>query len=319
MATIKDVAKRAGVSISTASYALNNVPYVKPSTKVKVLKAAQELNFTPNANARNLKTKKTKNIGVFVYGFSGPVFSDLLEGINKAVHQLGYNIIVTSGLSSAILLKERQVDAAIIFDSMLDQDVLLQYATQAPVVILDRQIEGNNIFHSLINNEMLVNQLIHQVIDKGYKKFAYLSGPKDAFNNQERYKGFLRALHDRNLKPFAQYQGDFTIQSGYMLGKKIIQSSSRPDFVFCANDESALGLMRALKEDNINIPNDIGIAGFDGVYLKDSFIKPSLTTIAINHFKWGQDATEFLVDVLNEKKLKHVVPPIGIIVMNGSC
>lgn len=319
MATIKDVAKRAGVSISTASYALNNVPYVKPSTKAKVLKAAQELNFTPNANARNLKTKKSNNIGVFVYGFSGPVFSDLLEGVNKAVHQLGYNIVVTSGPSSETLLRERQVDAAIIFDSMLDQDVLLQYAKQAPVVVLDRQLEGMNIYHSFINNETLVHQLIHQVIDRGYKKLAYLSGPKDAFNNQERYKGFLKALQERNLKPFAHYQGDFTIQSGYLIGKKIATAAMRPDFVFCANDESALGLMRALKEQDVRIPQDIGLAGFDGVYLKDTFVQPSLTTIAIDHFKWGQDVAEFLIDLLNEKKLKHVIPPVGMIVMNGSC
>jgi LacI family transcriptional regulator len=142
MATIKDVAKKAGVSVSTASYALNNVPHVHPDTRQRVIDVANSINYHPNASARNLKTKRTNNIGVFVYGFSGPVFSEILEGVNHVVHQHGFNILVSSGNSSSIMLKEKQVDAAIIFDSSLDRDVITQFAKTSPVVVLDTYLKG---------------------------------------------------------------------------------------------------------------------------------------------------------------------------------
>ncbi|MCF7930198.1 MAG: LacI family transcriptional regulator, partial [Acholeplasmataceae bacterium] len=108
MTTIKDVAKKAGVSISTASYALNNLPNVHPDTRKRILEAANELNYHPNGIARNLKTKRTGNIGVFIYGFSGPIFSDVLEGIRQKLQENNFNIVVSSGKSSANLLQERQ-------------------------------------------------------------------------------------------------------------------------------------------------------------------------------------------------------------------
>lgn len=319
MVTIKDVAKKAGVSISTASYALNNHPNVKPMTRAKVMRAATELNYYPNASARNLKTKRTKNIGVFVYGFSGPVFSDLLEGINKTVHQEGYNIVVTSGASSEILLKEKQVDAAIIFDSQLDEAVIRHYALTSPIVVLDRNIEGTNIYQSFIDNEHLVATLMRQVLDKGYRDVAYLSGPQAAFNNQQRLKGFTAALQERGLKPFAIFNGDFTTPSGYAVGKKIAAMKHRPDFLFCANDESALGVINAFKEMNLSIPKDMGLAGFDGVFLKNAFVVPKLTTIAIDHFQWGQIAALYLIRCLQQVEQKGIQSPVGTIVMNESC
>src|SRR5690554_3329625 len=161
--TIKDVAKRAGVSISTASYALNNKPNVHPKTRERVLKAANELNYYPNAHARNLKSRKSSNIGVFIYGFSGPIFSDLLEGINLELQKKQYNIIVSSGKSSSVLLRERGVDAAIIFDNDITDKEIIRFASRQPIVVLDRFLEGENIYHSMIENEKLVYDFITQI------------------------------------------------------------------------------------------------------------------------------------------------------------
>ena len=147
MPTIKDVAKLAGVSISTASYALNNQPNVHKETKERIMNAARELNYYPNGIARNLKTKRTGNIGVFVYGFAGPIFSDVLEGIRQKLQENNFNIIVSSGKASANLLNERQVDGAIVFDSQLSDDVLLNYSSHGhPLYVLDRKLNGDNIY-----------------------------------------------------------------------------------------------------------------------------------------------------------------------------
>ncbi len=318
MPTIKDVAKKAGVSVSTASYALNNIPHVHPLTRKRVLEVAHEIHYHPNASARNLKTKRTNNIGVFVYGFSGPVFSEILEGINKIVHQYGFNILVSSGKSSEIMLKEKQIDAAIIFDSTFDKKLMTQFAKSSPIVVLDSHVRGKNIYSSLIDNDLLVHQLIRQMINQGYKQFAYVSGPEEAFNNKERYKGYLHALQEAKLKSVHHCKGDFTIDSGYRAGLEILNLKVRPDFVFCANDESALGVMNAFSEHGVNIPDEIAVAGFDGSYVNNTFIKPSLTTIAINHFQWGQHAAEFVIKTLLKQENKGIGKPIGEIIMKAS-
>jgi LacI family transcriptional regulator len=319
MPTIKDVAKKAGVSLSTASYALNNLPHVHPVTRQRVIDVANAINYHPNASARNLKTKRTNNIGVFVYGFSGPVFSEILEGVNHVVQEHGFNILVSSGHSSSIMLKEKQVDAAIIFDSSFDREVISQFAKTSPVVVLDTYLKGNNIYSSVIDNEVLVHQLIRQMINEGYSRFVYVSGPKDAFNNKERYKGYQQALQEAGLRSVHYYHGDFTTPSGYEAGKLIALMKPLPDFVYCANDEMAIGVMKALIEKNISIPSTIAVAGFDGSYLNNPYIKPSLTTITINHYAWGKGAALFLIQaLLQQASAQSVTKPIGEIMIKES-
>jgi len=307
--TIKDVAKKAGVSISTASYALNNRPNVNPKTREKILEVAESLGYYPNAHARNLKTRKSRNIGVFIYGFGGPIFSDLLEGINLELQKKDYNIIVSSGKASSIILRERGVDAAIIFDNNISDQEIMQYSRNHPIVVLDRYLEGKNVFHSMIENQHLVYNFMSEIIEeKKFKKISYLSGPIDSFNNQERYKGFLQALEDKGLKEYQHIEGDFTISSGYKAGLELISKNDFPDFIYCANDELAVGLIKAFNEKGIEIPNKISLAGFDGIALNE-YITPKLTTIEINHFEWGRQIAGFLTKVLVNKNVYPLTNP----------
>lgn len=319
MPTIKDVAKLAGVSISTASYALNDQPNVHPETKARILNAAKELSYHPHGIARNLKKRQTNNVGVFIYAFAGPVFSETLEGIRQTLQEHDFNIIVSSGTSSMNLLLERQVDGAIVFDNHISDDVLKHYAAHGmPLIVLDRLIHEENIYTSLIDNETLVYQLISDMIKQGYQHFAYLAGPENAFNNRMRYLGFEKALKQNSLTPFAYYQGDFTIQGGYQIGKALIKKEKKPDFIFCANDESAIGLMQALKEEGINIPEDIAIAGFDHIIL-GQLMTPKLTTIDIDHKAWGKMVAKVMIDILKGDKVNENIHPKGRILVKESC
>lgn len=307
--TIKDVAKKAGVSISTASYALNNRPNVNSKTREKILEVAESLGYYPNAHARNLKTRKSRNIGVFIYGFGGPIFSDLLEGINLELQKKDYNIIVSSGKASSIILRERGVDAAIIFDNNISDQEIMQYARNHPIVVLDRYLEGKNVFHSMIENQHLVYNFMSEIIEeKHFKKISYLSGPIDSFNNQERYKGFLQALEDKGLKEYQHIEGDFTISSGYKAGLELVSKNDFPDFIYCANDELAIGLIKAFNEKGVEIPKKISLAGFDGIALNE-YITPKLTTIEINHFEWGRQIAGFLTKVLVNKNVYPLTNP----------
>jgi LacI family transcriptional regulator len=319
MPTIKDVAKRAGVSISTVSYALNNVPNVHPETKKRILEVAKELNYYPNGVARNLKTKRTGNIGVFIYAFSGPIFSDVLEGIRLKLQDYQYNIVVSSGKSSINLLKERQVDGAIVFDSELYDKTLISYANYGlPLYVLDRKLKGENIYSSLIDNQGLVYQFIKQMIHEGYKDFAYLSGPEIAFNNLNRYEGFKQALDEANIKTHSFYPSDFTIQGGYQIGLKFAELKNRPRFIYCGNDESAIGFLQAMNDLNIKVPQEVAIAGFDNIILGE-YVSPKLTTIGINHVEWGKRVAESLVEIINNKNYIDIGNPEGIIIRRESC
>lgn len=316
--TIKDVAKKAGVSISTASYALNDRPNVHPQTRQKVLEAAEALNYYPNAHARNLKSRKSSNIGVFIYGFGGPIFSDLLEGINLELQKKKYNIIVSSGDSSNVMLRERSVDAAVIFDGEISNDEIRRFAKSQPIVVLDRYLEGENIYQSRIENEKLVYEFVTQLIEqKGYKHIAYLSGPEDSFNNKERYKGFKKALKEKDIEKHAYIEGNFTIDKGYEATMYLIKENNLPEFIYCANDESAVGVIRALNEMGISIPSEVAVAGFDGIQLID-YITPKLATIKINHFEWGRQIAGYLTRLLNNINVYPLTNPEATIVSGES-
>jgi LacI family transcriptional regulator len=318
MPTIKDVAKLAHVSISTASYALNQNPHVAPETRQRVMDAAKSLNYYPHGVARNLKTKKTKNVGVFIYAFGGPVFSDVLEGIRQTLQEHDFNIIVSSGKSSENLLKERQIDGAIIFDNYISDAILKGYASHGmPVFVLDRMLTGEHLYPSLIDNEGLVKQMMDQLIQKGYRRFAYASGPQNAFNNKMREKGFYEALKKHHLEVHSTYPGDFTIRGGYEIGLSLIKESQWPEVIFCANDEMAIGLIQAIQEKGYRVPKDLKVVGFDHIPLGD-VITPKLTTIAIDHAQWGRSIARAMVEVIGGRKGKVSLSPQGKILMRES-
>lgn len=300
MVTIKDVAKKAGVAISTASYALNDDPRVSLTTKKKVLEVAKKLNYHPNAAARNLKRKKTNTVGVFVDGFAGPIYTALLDGIHMALSENDFNIIVTSGESGQKMLLERQVDGAIVIDHNITDKLIKMVADNGlPVIVLDRNLNGNNIYVSTISNESIVYDFMVQMINRGYKEFAYLSGSMNSYDNLHRFKGYCRALSEHQRSIDRVYKGEFTKLSGYQVGRQLIENHEPlPDFIFCANDEMAIGLLDAFHESGIRIPQEVAIAGFDNIDLS-SYCNPKLTTIDVKRFDWGKTLAQSMIEILN--------------------
>ena len=299
MTTIKDVAQHAGVSIAATSYALNGTGTISEATRQRVLQAAVDLNYHPNAFARHLKTRKTCTIGVFITRFGGSFYEEILEGIHDAVLKADYELIVCpESRTQQKMLLHRQVDGAIVFDSKIQNNTLLSLASkQFPIVTLDRCLDQDYLFAVLIDNQQGVREAFYHLYDQGARKLAFVSGALDSFDNTERMQAFLSEA-DKNNIPVQVYHGDFTEATGYAVASEIIRAGNLPEAVFCANDQMAIGFIRALKEHNLKAPNDVAVVGFDDIPITQ-YMQPSLTTIAASRFQWGALAATQLMGFLD--------------------
>ncbi len=303
MPTIKDVAKKAKCSISTVSYALNDDRRIPDNTANRIKKIADDLGYLPSAAARNLKKQNTNTILVAISDFGGPVYHELLDGIHNHLSKNRYTMIVSTGISTANLLKEKTVDGAIISDINISNKTLRQIAkTSRPLIILDRKIEDENIFDMTIDNQSSMYNLTEDIISHGYKKIVYVHGVKKTFDNETRHEGFLDALREHGLEVFHEYVGNFTKPSGKEIAQEILKLEEQPDMIVCANDEMALGIMETLLENGKNIPGDYGVSGFDDIELSRYFT-PTLTSVRINRFNWGEEIAETMIKILKNEKI----------------
>lgn len=310
MTTIRDVAKRAGVSITAASYALNDTGTIGEAARKRVLEAAEELNYHPNAHARHLKKRKTRTIGVFITRFDGLFYEEILDGIHDAVLKTDYELIVCpESRTKRKILTHRQVDGAIVFDSKVKSDILIKLASKRfPVVVLDRYLEVDYLLPLLVDNQQGTKEAFDHLYAQGARRLAFVSGASDSFDNKERKRAFLHEADKHNLT-VPCYDGNFTEASGYEIAKMIIKTQDVPDAVFCANDQMAIGFIKAMKENHLKAPDDIAIVGFDDIQIAQ-YMQPSLSTIGASRFLWGSSAATQLIDFLeNETPFQpHRIP-----------
>lgn len=298
MTTIKDVAKHAKVSVTAVSYAINGTGTISEDTRKRILEAAKELNYHPNAFARNLKKRKTFTVGVFITSFGGSFYEEILEGIHDAVIQTDYELIVCpESWTKRKVLTHRQVDGAIVFDYKIDSETIVKLASKKfPIVVLDRNLVSDYLFPLLLDNDQGAKDAFYHLYNQGARRIFFVSGAADSFDNAERKKAFLREAEKNNL-PITCFDGNFTEQSGYGVAQTIIQRNELPDAVFCANDQMAIGFMKAMKEHGLKAPDDIGVVGFDDIKIAQ-YLQPSLSTVSSSRFSWGAAAANQLIDFL---------------------
>lgn len=299
MITIKDVAKHAGVSITTVSYALNNKGKISASTRKRVKASAEALNYHPNAYARILKKRKSHTIGVFIGNFGGSFYEEILEGIHDAVRITDYELIVCPGSQRiGMILNQRQVDGAIIFDWRITDDALIKLAaSNFPIIVLDRNLTGDYLCPLLVDNKKGTREVFYHLYNQGVRRMIYVAGSLASFDNTERMSAFLEEAAKNHLT-IPVYQGDFQEETGYQIGRSIIESLCLPEAVFCANDQMAIGFIRAMKEKNLKAPDDIAIVGFDDIVIA-RYMQPTLSTVTSSRFHWGTSAASLLINFLN--------------------
>lgn len=303
MATIKDVAKLAGVSISTVSLALNGQPHVRAETKQKVLAAARRLNYQPNGIARDLKMSKTETIGLILPDLAGPFYSELIRGIQDITATNDYELVAMSAIGvrpkSIRYIQEKRTDGMIMMSQQIDSSLIQQAARpDFPIILLNREVSSDYVISVMIDNRKAAYEAVRFMLQQGYPEIAYLGGPEDSPDNRDRFIGYRQALDEVGLTVEAKWclQGDFTKEGGYKAAKRLTEGVL-PSAIFAANDEMAIGLMEGLQAAGIAIPEEVAVAGFDDIQLA-SYVRPALTTVRQPMYELGSMAAKLLFRLL---------------------
>lgn len=339
MASIKDVAKRAGVSISTVSNVINNTKYVSEELAEKINKAISELQYEVDPVARSLKSKKTMTIGVIITNINRIFFPQVIKGIQDTASKYGYNLTFFN--SDDQLEKEKYfiqmlesswVDG-IILDSVADTDDngyfkhlarLGNNKKSIPVISLERRIDNPGIDSVVVDNYLGGGIAARHLIECGCRRIAHVTGPMYSCMVKERLRGYKDETAKEKMPTPDEIivEGDFSPLSGYQAVKKLLVSGIEFDGIFAANDQMAIGAIKAIKEHGFKVPEDIKVAGFDNTFVA-SIVDPSLTTINVPKYKMGVTAVEMLMERLNQNTEANVKPntvelPINLIVRESS-
>ncbi|WP_412063066.1 LacI family DNA-binding transcriptional regulator [Rubrivirga sp. IMCC45206] len=295
-ATIHDVARRAGVSISTVSRVLNDSARVHPDKRALVLEAAGALGYSPNPAALSLLNKRTGGIGVLLPFVSGEFFSELLSGLDEAAQEHGLILVIsTSHRSSAefhkaIQVLDKRVDGLVIMApeiSASDADSILQIDT--PVVFVNTYLDRPDADVLNFDNRAGALALTRHLVDLGHRHIALVKGPPDARDAQERADGVRAGLAEAGLPGAVEVPGGYTREAGFEAAAAIADRSPRPTAIVAANDYCALGLISALHTRGISVPGEIAVTGFDGL-TSGQYGVPPLTTVRVPIGEMGRQA-----------------------------
>lgn len=312
--TIREVAKRAEVSISTVSRVINNSAPVNQPIRGRVLQAIEALGYTPDKSAQVLKKQKTGIIGVIIPDISNPFFSLMVRGVEKAARSYGYSVIICDTNNELEIendaintLVYERVEGVVLTSNQQKNDKITRLLKRnIPIVAADRRLKSTQVSSVLIDGMQDSKLLICYLLELGYQNISFLAGPDYVTTAQDRLQGFRQTMEAHNLPaPSIHSQlSDYTFESGYQAMKDILKSRSLPEAIVAANDLMAIGALRALEQQQIKIPQDIGLAGFDHIPLSD-WIKPRLTTVDIPAYDIGWQAMELLINVIINKEAPH--------------
>jgi len=325
--TLKMVAEKAGVSVNTASRAINNRPEINLETKKRVLQIAKELGYIRNAAAVALRTKKTGTIGVVIADNRNPFYAEVLNGMEEAARGKNYHIILANTQrdykkeEEAInLLLAKRVDGLLITPVQdKDDDIKNLIDANIPFVVVGRDFENIEV-DAVYNDEVKGGFLATEyLIKKGHKRIALIDGFLYKSPAKGRLEGYKKALNKYKYRiPLDESLisvGDINIEDGYERTKQMLEKKLDFTAIFAYNDMMAFGSMQAIKEKGLRIPEDIGLVGYDDIPFS-SLISPALTTIRLKKQELGIESVKLLLSHINgnREKPKKIMLDVDIII-----
>jgi len=302
--TIKDVAREAGVSISTVSNALNDVDVLHPDTKRHILEVAERLNYTPNACGRNSKSSATNVIGLFINSIRGPFYGTLADSIFAECKNWGYelNIFLSDNPKKMMdIMLGKGVDGAIIHNEWIKEEqekILLE--NNIPVVFIDRERKAPHISSIVFDSYSEGEQAAKYLLELGNKSFVFMKGVSYNYDSIERQRGFENVLKQAGYPLREDYilTGDFEREIAYQSINDFLETGKiLPDAIFAANDESAIGAMEALLENGIRVPEEVAVMGCDDIELTRR-VRPTISTVRTSFERQGTLAVEHLIRLI---------------------
>ncbi|MBO7747208.1 LacI family DNA-binding transcriptional regulator [Paenibacillus sp. MWE-103] len=328
---IKDVAKKAGVSVTTVSRVLNGEKYVKDDLKERVKRAIDELGYTPSHIARSLVRKKTNLIGVIVPDVTSSFYSTILSNIEQTASLNEYNLLVCNiiedtdkELKYLNVFKEMRVDGIIIMHEKLNDEIREMIGKLGIPIIFSSVKPTDQPFASVIIDDFAAAyDATRYLIGLGHERIGFIGGDmRDVTSGQNRYIGYCRALADCGIPLVDDYVrfGDYKTQSGYELIQELLDVEVRPTAVFAVSDDMAVGAMNAVRDRGLAVPADVSIVGFDGSQLTE-LVRPRLTSMEQPIREMGTVTVNVLIDMIAapEKARKGDVILRHELVVRDSC
>ena len=310
---IKDIAARLGVSAATVSRALGNTNIVAEPTRSRIRDLAQQLNYRPNVNARNLRTRKSKSILMVVRDIGNPFYLEILKGVESTARAAGYSVLMGNTENDPALeseyfnmLKDGHADGMILMTGKLPEQNHQQTTIPStlPVVVALEIIEHSSLPHVQIDNQAAAKDAVQHLIGLGHTRIAHISGPTPEIMSLHRRSGYRQAMQEARLEILNGYEqrGEFTLSSGGVACQSLVDLRVPPTAIFVANDEMAFGAINVLRQRGMDVPTDVSVIGFDNLFFGQAFYPP-LTTVSQPRNLIGRQAMAMLLELLSGNTL----------------
>lgn len=307
--TIKDIARMLNVSHTTVSRALNDSPLISSDTKKRVKELAREYNYIPNVSARSLVMSKSYHIGLFFSTFkTGTTASFFLDAVRaaNAVIKDRYTLSVEAidDFRSYESVNPRRFDGVLLMSqNPRDESFIAHVLKQKiPFVVLNREIQGHKVTSVLTDDYKGAVEAVTYLIDSGHTRIGMIEGKKEFRSSHKRKRGYLDVLKSHHIEPDPRYikPGNFDLQSGYLSMSELLQLEDCPSAVFCANDDMAIGAMKAIHEKQLRVPEDVSLIGYDDNGIS-SYLSPALTTVKRPIEQVTRNGTRLLLEIIEGK------------------
>ena len=311
MATIKDVARLAGVSVATVSRVYNDSHLVREDTRERVRQVAQQLGYSPHGAARSLITSRTHTIGVLLPDLYGEFFSEVIRGIDLRSQQEGFHVLVSSArndgrsLESALRSMRGRVDGLIVMSPDMDAGAGRRGLPERfPVVLLNSPPSDSGYDSLGVANFDGAYAMVRHLAGLGHRRIAIIRGAEQNFDAAERLRGYRAAVAELGLEADAALElpGDFSEAAGHAAALRLLALPRRPTAVFAANDGMAIGALSAVREAGLKVPEDLAVTGFDDIPMA-RYLDPALTSVHVDITALGASATDWLLATLQGQEV----------------
>lgn len=325
--TIRDVAREAGVSVATVSRALNDTVHVTDDTRTRVRSVAERLGYVPHGGARSLITRRTGTLGVLLPDLYGEYFSELIRGIDQTAQKHGFHMLVASShsdareIAAAVGSMRGRVDGFVVMSpDTAARGALAGLARSFPTVIVGAGSDIGPFSTLTVNNYDGAAAMMRHLLSLDHRHIVFIRGPAGNVEGNDRLRAVRAVAAEWPACTLTELFGEFRQETAYAVASAMVRDGVRPDAIFAANDAMAIGVIAALHEVGLGVPDDIAVVGFDDTPIV-RYMSPPLTTVRVPIAEIGETATLRLIDALQRGTAlpeHHVALPTTLVI-RASC